>query len=77
MPSKKRSRMPSGVPQGMGSSFIHLVDRSARRAVREAIAEHHRAGRSVSIWHNGRVMWLHPDGVIRAAKRRHSRPRAA
>ena len=35
-----------------------------QQAAQAAIAEHHRHGRSVPIWRNGRVVWLGPGGVI-------------
>ena len=37
------------------------VERASREAVAAAIAEHHRAGRSVPIWHDGRIVMLPPE----------------
>ncbi len=36
------------------------VERAFQEAVAEAIAEHHRAGRAVPIWRDGRVVMLPP-----------------
>lgn len=36
-----------------------------QRAVREAIAEHHRLGHPVAISRDGRAGWLYPDGSFR------------
>ena len=47
-------------------AFSELTFLGASEAVRHAIAAHHREGRAVPIWHDGRVMWLHPGGEIRA-----------
>lgn len=44
--------------------FAAKVMRYAGQAVREAIAEHHRAGDPVSIWRDGRIVLLYPDGSI-------------
>lgn len=40
------------------------MQRVMQRAAQAAIAEHHRHGRAVPIWQNGRVVWLGPGGVI-------------
>jgi hypothetical protein len=42
--------------------FCELVMKGMARGVREAIAEHHRAGNPVSIGEDGRVVLLYPDG---------------
>ncbi len=36
------------------------AERALKEAVAEAIAEHHRAGRAVPIWRDGRVVMLPP-----------------
>ena len=36
-----------------------------KQAIDKAIAEHHKAGYAVPTWHDGRVMWRHPDGSLR------------
>lgn len=47
-------------------AFSEITFLGASEAVRHAIAGHHREGCAVPIWHDGRVMWLHPGGEIRA-----------
>ena len=42
--------------------FAEIVEDAMQRAVREAIAEHHRAGDPVAIWRDGRIVMLYPDG---------------
>lgn len=44
--------------------FAARVKRYAGQAIREAVAEHHRAGDPVSIWRDGRIVLLHPDGSV-------------
>jgi hypothetical protein len=44
--------------------FADLVEKAMKRAVREAIEEHHRAGHPVSIWRDGRIVRLYPDGSV-------------
>jgi hypothetical protein len=34
-------------------------------AVQDAIADHHRAGNPVAIWHEGKVVLWYPDGTYR------------
>jgi hypothetical protein len=40
-----------------------------KRAVREAIAAHHRAGHPVAIWRDGQVVLWYPDGTYRPVDR--------
>jgi CubicO group peptidase (beta-lactamase class C family) len=44
------------------------MQRVMQSAAQAAIAEHHRQGRAVAVWQNGRVVWLGPGGVITEAK---------
>jgi hypothetical protein len=44
--------------------LAELVQAAMNRATREAIAEHHRAGHPVSIWRDGRIVRLYPDGSV-------------
>jgi hypothetical protein len=44
--------------------FADLVEKAMKRAVKQAIAEHHRAGNPVAIWRDGQVVLLYPDGSI-------------
>ena len=48
-------------------AFADLVEQAMKRAVKQAIGEHHRAGNPVAIWRDGRVVWLYPDGSIQPA----------
>ena len=45
-------------------AFADLVEKAMKRAVKQAIAEHHRAGNPVAIWRDGQVVLLYPDGSI-------------
>ena len=49
---------------GASMDFAAKVIHYAGAAVRDAIAEHHRAGDAVPIWREGRIVLLHPDGSI-------------
>ena len=45
---------------------VHDVDRilaALRRAAREALLEHKRAGRAVPTWRNDRVEWVAPEDI--------------
>ncbi len=33
------------------------------QAIREALAQHRRAGNPVAVWRNGRVEWIPPDEI--------------
>jgi hypothetical protein len=41
-----------------------LVMEAIRRAVREAVLDHARAGRPVATWENGRVVWIPPEVIL-------------
>jgi hypothetical protein len=43
-------------------AFSDLVENAMKRAVKEAIAAHHRAGNPVAIWKDGQVVLWYPDG---------------
>ena len=45
--------------------FSEIIARLGDEAVQDAIAEHHREGRPVSIWEDGRIVLLYPDGSRR------------
>jgi hypothetical protein len=51
--------------RGNSEAFAEVVERAAKRAVKAAIAEHHRAGEPVVIWEEGRIVYLYPDGSKR------------
>jgi hypothetical protein len=46
-------------------AFSDLVENAMKRAVKEAIAAHHRAGNPVAIWKDGQVVLWYPDGSFR------------
>jgi hypothetical protein len=37
--------------------------RAMRRAVREALQDHKRAGNPVAVWQDGRVVWVQPEDI--------------
>jgi hypothetical protein len=41
------------------------VEQAVRRAAREALLAHARAGNPVAFWRDGKVVWLQPDEVFR------------
>jgi hypothetical protein len=45
--------------------LAELVENAMKRAVKEAIAAHHRAGNPVAIWKDGQVVLWCPDGSYR------------
>jgi hypothetical protein len=45
--------------------LAQLVVNAMKRAVKEAIAAHHRAGNPVAIWKEGQVVLWYPDGSYR------------
>jgi hypothetical protein len=47
------------------NDFADLVTASAKVAVQDAIADHHRAGNPVAIWRDGQIVLLYPDGSTR------------
>lgn len=42
---------------------IPRILRAMRRAVREALLQHKRAGNPVAVWENGRVVWIQPEDI--------------
>jgi hypothetical protein len=55
-------------PKNEKSKAERLADRvlpTMKQAVRDAIADHHRAGNPVAVWHEGKVMLWYPDGTYR------------
>ena len=45
--------------------LAELVEHAMKRAVKAAIAAHHRAGTPVAIWKDGQVVLWYPDGSYR------------
>jgi hypothetical protein len=41
------------------------IPEAVRRAVREALLSHARAGNPVAVWRDEKVVWLQPDEVFR------------
>lgn len=78
MSSNGHNSNPSGTnppPSVFSARVIELM----QEAVQDAIAEHHRDGRPVSIWEDGRIVLLYPDGTRRplAEVQAESSPQAA
>ena len=44
---------------------FEAMHEAVRRAMREAVLTHARAGRSVPTWRDGRVTWITPDEILR------------
>ena len=42
-----------------------LIDAAIRRAVREAILAHAKAGNPVATWRDGKVVWVPPEEILR------------
>jgi len=40
-----------------------LIDAAMQEAVRDALRRHKQLGQSVVVWHDGRTLWLSPDGI--------------
>ncbi len=40
-----------------------MVEKALRAAVHEALVRHKRAGNSVAIWRDGKVVWLSPEAI--------------
>lgn len=41
-----------------------LIHGAVRKAVREAVLTHARAGNPVPTWRDGRVVWLQPEEIL-------------
>ena len=39
------------------------IEMAVRRAVREAITRHKRAGNPIAVWREGKVVWLSPEEI--------------
>ncbi len=44
--------------------FGEKVDESIKKAVNNALLEHQRAGNSVAVWRNGKVVILQPENIV-------------
>jgi hypothetical protein len=66
--------LPEEVELELNGSEPRFFTRKAldamQRAVAEAVAEHHRLGRPVAVWRDGKVVHLYPDGSIQPVKPR-------
>ncbi len=40
------------------------IDAALKRAVREALLTHKRAGNPIAQWRNGRVVWIPPEDIV-------------
>lgn len=43
----------------------HLIDAAMKRAVREAVLTHAKAGNPVATWRDGKLVWLQAEEVFR------------
>jgi hypothetical protein len=41
-----------------------LIEAAFRKAVREALKQHKRAGNPVCEWRNGKVVWVPPEKIV-------------
>ena len=41
-----------------------LINEAIRRAVREAVLQHARAGQPVATWQNGQVVWIPAEEIL-------------
>lgn len=39
------------------------IDEAMKRAVREAVLEHKRAGNPIATWRDGKVVWIPPEEI--------------
>lgn len=39
------------------------IERALRRAVREALRQHKRAGNPIAEWQDGKVVWIQPEDL--------------
>ena len=42
---------------------IPRILKAMRKAVREAVLDHKRAGNPVAVWHDGNVVWIPPEEI--------------
>lgn len=40
-----------------------LIDRALKKAVRNAVRRHKRAGNPISEWRDGKVIWIPPEEI--------------
>lgn len=53
-------------PGSTPAERVHDIPRilhALRQAVREALLDHKRAGNSVAVWRDGRVVWIPPEEI--------------
>lgn len=41
-----------------------LIETALRRAVRDALLMHKRAGNPIAVWRDGRVAWIAPEDIV-------------
>jgi hypothetical protein len=39
------------------------IDKAVKRATRQAVLQHKRAGNPIAIWSRGKVVWLKPEEI--------------
>ena len=55
--------LPQRPPPSERVRDIDLIERALKRAIREALQRHKQAGNPISIWRDGRIVWLEPDEI--------------
>lgn len=63
--SSSKARLTPAAEKDIDQIFRdgRAIDRALNRGIREALLQHKRAGNSVPIWRDGKVVWLTPDQI--------------
>jgi len=60
MESDSESRSVKKVEQ---DDVLRKIDIGVRRGVARALEEHRRAGRSIVVWQDGKIVWIPPEQI--------------
>ncbi len=60
MESDSESRSVKKVEQ---DDVLRKIDIGVRRGVAQALEEHRRAGRSIVVWKDGKIVWIPPEQI--------------
>ncbi len=60
MESDSESRAVKKVEQ---DDVLRKIDIGVRRGVARALEEHRRAGRSIVVWKDGKIVWIPPEQI--------------
>lgn len=41
-----------------------LIDKALKKAIREAVLQHKRAGNPIVVWRDGQIVWLKPEEIV-------------